>query len=220
MGLLASGGRATTAAIGLTLWRDYDPAVNDGPGMYLGAAEVDGDTAGAAAAMAAHGAGLVRLRDRVDLNGDPAVAMLALTLVRELTARGIAVDWYLSTEPGDSWRSLTHLFPPAALRGPDDVAGALAAWRAGYRICQCFYRKGPGFVQIRDQRSGGLRRFTVAGPAHLAAIESLSQGVEEAAVPAGVVADFAATDLIGRVGGLLWWLPYRVYRWPLPEQLA
>lgn len=202
-------------------WRDYDPDACRLPGMRLGEVPITGRAAEEAGRLWDLGARRVRLPWAVDLPGagtDPAAAaraVRALCLVRDLTARAVLVEWRLATADGDrdQWRALNHLQPPQDLTGPADPAAALHEWRHHHYLCKCLWRQGPGFVQIRDRRWGDLRRFTVAEPGYREAIALLEDGVPASGVDPRILADFRSERLVGEVGELVWWLPYRVRRW-------
>ncbi|MFG2721210.1 DUF5825 family protein [Streptomyces sp. NPDC048416] len=213
----------TTAAPALTVaaWRDYDPQACALPGMHLGDIELTGPIGEESDRLWEAGTRRVRLRETVDLTGLDAPgaaerAVRLLSLVRDLTARAVLVEWKLRMDPAApdaTWRDLSHLQPPQSLEGTGDASGDLRQWREGHYLCKCLWRQGPGFVQIRDRRWGDLRRFTVEEPEYRRAIETLSYGSPTASVPAAVLADFLEERLMLRVGELGWWMPYRVNRW-------
>ncbi|MEV3993959.1 DUF5825 family protein [Streptomyces sp. NPDC049837] len=208
-------------------WRDYDPAACELPGMFLGELTLPGPPESASDQVWRLGARRVRLSGPVDLTGgaDPARAAAtvgALSLVRDLTARAVLVEWDLRLDPAaavDDWQALSHLQPPRNLDGPAGSDEALTAWRRGHYLCKCVWRKGPDFVQIRDRRWGELRRFTADEPEYEKAIERLAYGVPAPAVPRAVIDDFRSEKLVLDVGPLAWWLPYRISRW-LQESMA
>lgn len=206
-------------------WRDYDPRACALPGMRLGDVRIDGPVAAEADRLWELGARRVRLPRPVDLaaaGADGAArAVRDLCLVRDLTARAVFVEWRLRLppEPADGWRDLSHLQPPSELDGPADAADALARWREGHYLCKLLWRRGPGFVQIRDRRWGDLRRFTAEESEYGGAIAALAYGARADAVPAAVLAEFREERLVAEVGPLVWWLPYRVRRW-IQEAMA
>ncbi|MGI5479063.1 DUF5825 family protein [Streptomyces lavendofoliae] len=201
-------------------WRDYDPEACELPGMFLGELALPGPAEGESERLWHLGARRVRLPGVVDLAGTPdadraAAAVGALCLVRDLTARAVLVEWDLRLDPaaGEGWRVLSHLQPPRRIEGPDGADDALREWRRGHYLCKCLWRKGPGFVQIRDRRWGELRRFTADEPEYERAIETLAHGAPARSVPRAVLDDFRGEDLVLDVGPLAWWLPYRISRW-------
>jgi hypothetical protein len=207
----------------VTAWRDHDEAVLDLPGLALGRHALGADVTAAVADLFAAGARRVALDRPVDLSGaTPAGTLVrAMVLVRELTGWGIAVDWELLVGANpEVWQRLNHLYPPRSLPDHPDAAAVLAEWRDRFYLCKLVYRRGPGFVQVRDRRAGLLARFTIDDPAWLAAIEPLLTGTPAAGLPPDVLAGFVEEGLAGRAGDLAWWLPYRVRRWPWPSMLV
>ncbi len=143
----------------------------------------------------------------------------ALVLLRELTALGAAVSWTASCDDGCvNTRRFSHLFPPSAVHGADPVVAR--EWRERYLPCMCVFRRGPGFVEVRDRRRGTLDIITLDEPDVLAAIEPLLEGVAVAELPAGMLDPLREADLVAEQGGLAWWLPARVHRWPNPSMIV
>ncbi|MFI2235723.1 DUF5825 family protein [Streptomyces chrestomyceticus] len=225
------------APVALALWRERDPAARDIPGVYAGTLDLLGDQVeGAVADLAAHHVQFARLPRTVDLTDrDGAAAVTALVAVRELTAFGIAVEWTLclprtgsgvgiSTGAPADWQPLSHLHPPAAVFRDDssdsncsfgsrhDIA---VQWRESFHAAKCGYRRGPGFIEIRDRRSGSFKRLVIRTHQHAPLIQALLRGVPETDVPSSVVARYLPPGLIHRAGRFLWWTPYRIRRWPL-----
>ncbi|MFB7596132.1 DUF5825 family protein [Streptomyces sp. NPDC056160] len=201
-------------------WRDYDPDACELPGMFLGELALPGPPQDQSERLWQLGARRVRLPRAVDLTGDPdagraAEEVAALSLVRDLTARAVLVEWDLCLAPqaADAWQVLSHLQPPRRIEGPAGSVEALRAWRRGHYLCKCLWRKGPGFVQIRDRRWGELRRFTADEPEYEHTIERLAYGAPAGSVATAVLDDFRGERLVLDVGPLAWWLPYRISRW-------
>jgi hypothetical protein len=201
-------------------WRDYDPAACALPGMFLGELALPGPLEGESERLWQLGARRVRLPEAVDLTGGAdagraAGTVAALGLVQDLTARAVLVEWELRLDPAatDTWQVLSHLQPPRHIEGPAGSDDALRTWRRNHYLCKCLWRKGPGFVQIRDRRWGELRRFTADEPEYERTIEQLAYGAPADSVPAAVLKDFRGERLVLDVGPLAWWLPYRISRW-------
>jgi hypothetical protein len=208
-------------AVPVRAWRDHDPTVRGRPGMDLGERELTGDPAAAVAALAAGGARCVRLPEPVPLCADAGVAAgRALVLLRELTGRGLAVEWTARCADGCAAdRRYAHLYPPAAVDGPDGAA-VTADWWRGHVHGRCLYRRGPGFVEVRDRRTGSLEMLTIDDPAHLAVIAALTGpgpgALRTAELPGAVRDDLAGARLITDHAGWSWWLPTPAHRWPTP----
>ncbi|MFD7285270.1 DUF5825 family protein [Streptomyces sp. NPDC059863] len=223
----SSSGSTLTLTQSVTVWRDYDPVACALPGMFLGDIALTGPVPEECDRLWELGARRVRLSGVADLTdtGTPegaARAVRTLSLVRDLTARAVLVEWDLRPDPDrgptaaeEIGRLLSHLQPPQRIEGVDPAAAddALRTWRNGHYLGKCLWRQGPGFVQIRDRRWGDLRRFTVDEPHYQEAIEHLAYGAPAASVPADALADFREERLVLAVGEVEWWLPYRVNRW-------
>jgi hypothetical protein len=215
---MGSGGRI------LTLWRHPDPRTAAMPGVRMGTSAPTHPASRFAGDLDERGVRRVTLSQVVDVSGDPSRAAATvgdLALVRDLTARGIIVEWRVRLDAtGSGWRLLGHLYPPTDVLGADDAAEIRQKWSDAFYLCKCVYRRGPGFVQVRDRRTGELHRLTLDEPEYLAALEQLLGGAGETAVPATVLADFSAESLVWRLGGFAVWLPYHVQRWPWPSMLV
>jgi hypothetical protein len=206
----------------LTLWRDRDPAAMRLPGIYCGT--LDGppdDPVDAVAQLASAGVQLIQVPEPVDLTDpDGASAVAVLLLVRELTSHGIAVDWTLRMADPAQWRALSHLHPPAGVfrgsTGAENEDHVVTAWRGSFHIAKCGYRRGPGFLEIRDHRWGSFRRLVVNAP-RSTAFQGLLDGVPAVASASTerVLERYLRENLVHRAGRYLWWTPYRLRRWPL-----
>lgn len=209
-----------TAPLTIAAWRDYDEAACALPGMFLGDLELTGPVGQESDRLWELGVRRVRLAETVDLTacGDLPAArrtVRALSLVRDLTARAVLVEWELRLDPAqpDAPQVLSHLQPPGMLYGAPDPRAALATWRGGHYLGKCLWRNGPGFFQIRDRRWGNLQRFTADEPHYRTAVDLLAYGAPQGSVPDDALADFTEERLVLHVGPLAWWVPYRVSRW-------
>jgi hypothetical protein len=211
-----TGAAETGAALTLRLWRDHDEELVRLPAVSLGSRQVDlASPDEAAVALYRDGVRRVAVDAPVDLTGPPRAAVDRLLLVGQLTSWAIVVDWQLRpADAGSHWPSLSHLYPPTAILGTDDADDIRERWRRRFYVCRCIWRQGPGFIEVRDRRAESLTRFVIDEPDYLRAVERLSAGCRADEIPAAVLADLAGEDLIGRAGDLVWWLPYRVRRWP------
>ncbi|MFJ5306848.1 DUF5825 family protein [Streptomyces sp. NPDC088350] len=206
----------------LTLWRDRDPAAMRLPGMCCGTLDGPPDEpVDAVAQLAADGVQFVQVHEPVDLtDADGASAVAALLVIRELTSHGIAVDWTLRMADPAQWRALSHLHPPAAVfhgsTGEANEEHVVTAWRDSFHIAKCGYRRGPGFLEIRDHRWGSFRRLVVNAP-RSTAFQGLLDGVPMVASASAerVLERHLRENLLHRAGRYLWWTPYRLRRWPL-----
>ncbi|MEU8890550.1 DUF5825 family protein [Streptomyces sp. NPDC048442] len=217
---LAPANAEDTAPLSVAVWRDYDEAACALPGMFLGDISLTGPVAEESDRLWELGARRVALAEAVDLTetGDLAAArrtVRALSLVRDLTARAVLVEWDLHLDPArpQDPRVLSHLQPPRTLHGTPDADSDLATWRNGHYLGKCLWRNGPGFFQIRDRRWGNLQRFTADEPHYRTAVDALAYGALAESVPRDALDDFTDENLVLRLGPLAWWVPYRVSRW-------
>jgi hypothetical protein len=159
----------------------------------------------------------LRLAAPLGLGRDPAADVAALRLLTEAIARQVPVDWSLAAEPPWPVRSLVHLPPPRGATGP--AARRYAdQWRELHRFGLCTYRRGPGFVRIRDLRPGGPhRRVIVEGP-WADRFEALAAATADAAAPAfrRLLGELVDAGLAIRLGDRYQVLPFRPRRWPVP----
>ncbi|MFE6871092.1 DUF5825 family protein [Kitasatospora sp. NPDC057692] len=199
------------------LWLDYDPAARELPGFALGRRPLSGPAQEEVTRLHRAGIRCLRLTEPVRLCADaPAASARALMLLREATGQGLAILWQaVCTDGCAARRRFHHLFPPEESTGiPEDV---VADWRATYFPSKCVFRRGPGFVEVRDRRFGTLELFTIDEPGHLAHLDALAEGVEVSLLPEAVHRDLAEAGLIAEQAGRAWFLPMRVRRWPFPS---
>ncbi|MFD8749997.1 DUF5825 family protein [Kitasatospora sp. NPDC059577] len=199
------------------LWLDHDPAAREVPGFALGRRTLAGPARAEVTDLHRAGVRCLRLTEPVRLCADATAASArALMLLREATGQGLAVLWQaVCTDGCAAQRRFHHLYPPDQLTGaPQDV---LTDWRATYFPCKCVFRRGPGFVEVRDRRFGTLELFTIDEPGHLAQLDALAEGVEPGLLPDAVRRDFTEAGLVAEQAGRTWFLPMRVRRWPFPS---
>ncbi|MFK3979669.1 DUF5825 family protein [Micromonospora sp. NPDC050397] len=199
------------------LSRDYEPRARHLPGMALGQRTLTGPWGPVVAELYGMGARYARIDDPVDLcAGADVTSARALVLIRELTARGIAVAWVARCLDGCVGDDLfTHLYPPVRVDGAPDSAEA-ARWREPFFLGKCVSRRGPGFIEVRDRRFGSLEMLTIDEPGHLAVIAATAEGVVADEVPADVRRELTDARVVTEHAGHLWWLPTRTHRWAFP----
>jgi hypothetical protein len=205
------------AAVAMTLWKDRDPAAMRLPDMYAGTVDWLDDPLSAVSSLAARSVQFARLRDTVDLaDGDGAAAVAALVVIRELTSHGIAVDWTIRMAAGAAgWHLLSHLYPPAAVRCGRDSDSVTTDWRDSFHAAKCGYRRGPGFLEIRDRRTGTFRRTVIRSARSDQGIAPLLRGMPAAALDETVTRRYLDAGLVHQAGQYVWWTPYLIRRWPL-----
>ncbi|MEU9959507.1 DUF5825 family protein [Streptomyces sp. NPDC050982] len=170
-----------------------------------------------------HGRGVryVALDEPVSLRSPAPRDLRALDFVRIATARGLLVHWHLRAgrraEPELTDHHLTHLQPPVSLDGGGS-AERLARWRDRFYVGRCAWRRGPGFVQIRDRRGGVLQLFDLTEPEYVRAVALLEEQRPDDVDP-GVLTALRAEHLVLTFDGLDWWAPSMIDRWPAPSML-
>ncbi|MEU7050867.1 DUF5825 family protein [Streptomyces eurythermus] len=159
-----------------------------------------------------------RLDADVVLGAEPLADVRFLAFLRECQSAALTVHWSGSVAPGTPVGALYHLPPPTALAGA--LSDALAAWTRTYRYGVCYYRRGPGFVQVKDARvPGATARFILDHPCLLSVFllcltpcdeELLDCEQREAA------SLLAEENLLWNTRGQLVTLPTLMRRWPIP----
>ncbi len=208
----------TGTAVRLELWRD--PTVRDHSLMAMGAVSVEQDWVAGAGALYRRGVRVVRVDKPVPLCGPQAdTAMGALVLIRELTGYGVCVEWTAQCRTGcDDHRLFGHLWPPATVLGVE--APVAREWRQRFFPAKCVFRRGPGFLEVRDRRWGSLELFTIEEPTWCDAVMAMMEGAPVDLVPRQARQVFAEARFTVTRGGRVWWLPAQVRRWPFPPLLV
>jgi hypothetical protein len=158
-----------------------------------------------------------RRSQRLVVSGPLRLGAAALRLLSEAATHLVEIDWTLAGEPPWPVRTTVHLPPPGG--GADTAARKYAAlWREQHRYGLCTYRRGPGFVRIRDIRPGGPHlRILVDGPW----AETFDALLTEAADPVGdrrrqLLGELTGAGLTVALGDNRHILPVRLRRWPIP----
>jgi hypothetical protein len=210
--------RASVTRAAVEMWRD--PAARHLPGSAFGVTALPLPLSATVPELYRSGKRCFRLSEPVRLCADaPPGAVEMLVLIRELTGLGAAVAWTASCDDDCvSDRKFFHLFPPAAVEGARDSAAL--QWREKYLPCMCVFRRGPGFAEVRDRRRGALEILTLDDPDTFRPIGKMLDGVATSEVPEPVRDVLRQAGLIAEQGGLVWWLPTRVHRWPNPAMVV
>lgn len=163
----------------------------------------------------------VVLAEPISLRSPSPRDLRALDFVRVATARGLLVRWHLRAgrraDPDLTARDLTHLQPPLSLDGGRQ-AERLDEWRQRFYVGRCVWRRGPGFIQIRDRREGVLQLFDLAEDAYVRAVLQLEKQ-QFLDVDPEVLAALRGERLVLRFGNLDWWAPSLIDRWPVPSMV-
>ncbi|MGW5650079.1 DUF5825 family protein [Streptomyces humi] len=161
------------------------------------------------------------LDEPVSLRSPDPRDLRALDFVRVATARGLLVRWHLRAGrralAALTAYDLSHLQPPVSLDGPRS-AERLAQWNTRFYLGRCVWRRGPGFVQIRDRRGGVLQRFDLVQPVYAQAVALLERQRTDEVDPE-VLSALRAERLVLTFGDAHWWAPYLMDRWPVPSMV-
>lgn len=159
------------------------------------------------AAVVARGQRLV-IAEPFTFGGNDDSRMLALLAIA--STRLIDIDWQLSSVPPWPVRTLVHLPPPRSGISCADQ------WRASYRFGLCAYRRGPGFVQIRDVRPDGEHIRVRMDGEWAEAFETLTTGTSALSKSERLLADLIDAGLALSLLDGHHVPPTRLRRWPIP----
>lgn len=150
--------------------------------------------------------------------------MKFIAWLREATSEATDVVWRANIDVDLDVPLLYHLPPPAAADGPAEVLARVEAWRDAHRPAMCYYRVGPGFIQVRDvrvpQRAATLQldeqalidAFTCC--LQHRRLRSLTPDQQTAATR------LRDEGLLIEVDGWVTTLPSRMRKWPVPSYLT
>jgi hypothetical protein len=138
----------------------------------------------------------------------------AVAALRDAFGTGRVLNWRVEAMPRTVVPLLWHLPPPG------NAAPDFAEWRSVFRPGLCYYRRGPGFVQVKDVRdpeeAGSftidephvLRAFLrCLRPTALTDLDALERDAAEALLDERLLLRAADQVVV---------LPYRMRRWPVP----
>ncbi len=172
-----------------------------------------------AAQLRASGVRQIAVTGQVRLSPDRGRCALSFVrFLREATSAGVWVRWSGTVDPGLDVGLLCHLPPPVAESAAADSRQG-RAWRAGTEAGLCYYRVGPGFVQVTDRRPGAApRTVAVRSPAELELFGRLlvPGPVPDADDPQATAGELIRTRLILRIGEDAVTLPHRLTCRPVP----
>ena len=169
------------------------------------------------------------------LGGDPEATTRAVALLRDLTPTGRRVRWRGRVAGPIDLSLLHHLPPPTDLdrdgtaatgsagdgsagdAGAADIGQAVEAWVRSHGFGSCYYRMGPGFLQVKDARDPARPVRTVLDDAEL--IETFTTCLTPTParhLDAAALGDLVRRRLVLLADGVAVTLPYRLTRWPVP----
>ncbi|HEY0636134.1 MAG TPA: DUF5825 family protein [Pseudonocardiaceae bacterium] len=164
------------------------------------------------AALAAAGHETLTLPGPVRLGESDEFDVRFVHLLREAISVELRVDWTTGSHLPFAPDLVSHLQPPRR--------GGGEQWRLEFRYGRCYYRRGPGFVTLKDTRAitEGARYRIEEQPAVVAFAEL--EGVVHAPTASAGALELAgvlgAEHLVLRRGDWLTVLPFRMRRWPVP----
>lgn len=140
--------------------------------------------------------------------------------LRDEQSDSVPVKWRAEIRGGLDTTLLHHLTPPEDA-GADD---AVRRWREAHRPAMCYYRLGPGFIQVKDtRRTEDAARFLLDDPVTVAAFLGCLRPkrlIELALSERAVAESLAAERLLLRLGEWVTVLPSRMRLWPVPSHLV
>jgi len=152
---------------------------------------------------------------------DPARTLAFLAWLRDQHTAATGVTWQATIDPAFDPAPLHHLQPPDPT-GP--MPATLARWRAAHRPALCYYRRGPGFIQVKDvRRAGAGARFVLDHPALVATFDRCLEPTRLDTLDADHLRSaraLADEHLVLVVDGWALTLPHRMRRWPVPSQVV
>jgi Family of unknown function (DUF5825) len=154
---------------------------------------------------------------------DEAGARVAVRL-RDNLSEGTVGHWDGPVPDGPDIHLLHHLPPPLTGGDGSETDQRVLAWQSEFRPGLCYYRCGPGFIEVKDFRDpGGASRIGIAQPELVEAfllclrpVRLADQGRRERAVMEYLLSE----RLLLRFGGLVTTAPARMRRWPIPAQFV
>lgn len=142
---------------------------------------------------------------------DPEAAAGAVAWLRDSLSEGELPRWRAVGLPAAQVPLLVHLPPPES--GGDEHA----RWRSAFRRGLCYFRRGPGFVQVKDVRDPtSSAGFVLDVPEVIEVFLRCLRPTPATGVDADAAEVLLHERLLLRVGDQLVTLPYRMRRWPVP----
>lgn len=162
-------------------------------------------------ALCTKGLRRVVLQPRLDDLPDATLRLQYLRLLRDLSSCSVSVSWRCSEEtlPAGSRRLLVHLSPPD---------GDLV-WASQFRFGALYWRRGPGFLFIKDARTVGATHYILDEPTEQDLFQRFSAPqacTKLTRLEAQVFEGLAECGFLFIDSGYALSLPYRMKHWPIP----
>jgi hypothetical protein len=169
----------------------------------------------------------VRLAQPADFSALPGrTTVQIIALVRECSSIGARVAWSLVLGPQqlDLISQLDHLPAPTGITVLEKGTASVGEWRSASRFGLFYFRKGPAFLSVVDQRPESGRRIIVDDPAVIGVFRRGLDGCAWAELTrdprdAAAARELVGTGLIMRVGDHCVTLPVHMRSWPLGAAL-
>jgi hypothetical protein len=168
------------------------------------------------------GCHMVAIGCPVSFGADAEFDVRFIRFLREALSSVLTVDWSLATPGPADVAAVCHLPPPTRAGAAAGEAASRYAdrWRDEYGFGHCYYRQGPGFVQVVDVRDeADAARFLLDEPATVEAFALLARAVrlsDLTPLAAELAGQLADAGLLLQAGDWATILPSRLERWPLP----
>jgi hypothetical protein len=137
--------------------------------------------------------------------------------LRDRMSEGLVARWHGEVIPSLTGPALHHLPPP------QDDDDAIGVWRSRFRLGLCYYRRGPGFIQIKDVRDpSASAAFVLDDPLLIRVFTRClvpTRMPEVAPDERGAIEALLAEGLMLQLEDLVVILPYRMARWPIPANV-
>lgn len=155
----------------------------------------------------------------VALGAEPRSTALFVAFLRDSTTHLTGVEWRGTLADTVDPALLHHLPPPLDLgAGSDEI---VARWRTSYRYGTCYYRRGPGFLLVRDARVAvSAARYTLDDPVLVATFLRCQEPTSLNALTGEqreAVSLLHAERLVLRMADIVVGLPIRMLHWPIPS---
>lgn len=146
-------------------------------------------------------------------------AALFAAWLRDRLSIGVVEPWSGEIPAALDTRPLHHLPPP---RDTPDPRAEL--WRSAFRPGLCYYRMGPGFIQVKDIREPAeAARLTIDRGSLIEAFLRCLRPVrltEAGRAERAALDQLLAERLLLRFGDIVTTAPCRMLRWPIPARFA
>ncbi|MEU0519593.1 DUF5825 family protein [Streptosporangium sp. NPDC006007] len=165
----------------------------------------------------------VQLAESADFSALPDRAIVRITaLLRECSSIGAGVIWslILGVEQLDLIPQLDHLPAPDTITVLEERSPFVSKWRSSNNFGLLYFRKGPKYLSVVDQRPESSRRIIVEDPAMMDVFLQALEGCAWAEVTRTPQYAAAARDLVNMglllcVGDQCVTLPVHMRSWPI-----